>query len=147
MELKRWFLIAAAIFGAGLVLGFLLPGNAAEEILDSFENLAGEAEGLSGFGMFLFLLFNNAVALSISFFFSPLFLIFPVVSLLMNGALITVVGRVFVEENSATALAAGILPHGIIEIPAYLLAQAAALSFGYAILRGLFLFLNVLRHN
>jgi stage II sporulation protein M len=138
MDLKRWLLLASALFGAGLVVGLMLPGGAADEIKQTFEELAGDATSVSGLGLFVFLLVNNAVAILVSFFFSPLFLILPVVSLLLNGAVISLVSRVALEQNSLGFLMAGILPHGIIEIPAYLLAQAAALSFGFAILRGLF---------
>ena len=138
MDLKRWLLIATALFAGGLVLGLMLPESAAEEEINSFANIAGEAADLTGLGLFIFLLLNNAFAVSISFFLSPLFLILPAISLLMNGAVISLVSRAVLEQSSVGFLAAGILPHGIIEIPAYLLAHAAALSFGFTILRGLF---------
>jgi stage II sporulation protein M len=138
MELKRWLLIATALFGGGLLLGLLLPSGTADEIIKTFEDLAGDAASVSGLGLFVFLLINNTIAVLVSFFFSPLFLILPVVSLLANGAVISVVARLTLENHSAAFLMAGILPHGIIEIPAYLLAQAAALSFGFAVLRGFF---------
>ncbi len=116
----------------------LLPESAADEVVNAFSNIADEASGLTGFGLFVFLLLNNTLAVSLSFIFSPLFLILPVISLLMNGAVISLVSRVVLEESSIGFLAAGILPHGIIEIPAYLLAHAAALSFGFTLLRALF---------
>ncbi len=138
MGLKRWLLIATALFAGGLLLGLLLPESAADEVVNAFANIADEASGLSGVGLFVFLLLNNALAVSLSFIFSPLFLILPVLSLIMNGAVISLVSRAVLEQSSAAFLAAGILPHGIIEIPAYLLAHAAALSFGFILLRALF---------
>jgi stage II sporulation protein M len=138
MDLRRWLIVATALFGAGLVMGLALPGAAADEIKQTFEEIAGEAASTSGLGLFLFLLINNTLALCVSFFFSPLFLILPVVSILMNGAVISLVSRLTLEDHSLGFLIAGLLPHGIIEIPAYLIAQAAALGFGFTILRGLF---------
>jgi len=138
IHLKRWLFIATALFAGGLALGLMLPDSAADEVVNAFANIADEASGLSGFGLFVFLLLNNALAVSLSFVFSPLFLILPVLSLIMNGAVISLVSRAVLEQSSAAFLAAGILPHGIIEIPAYLLAHAAALSFGFTLLRALF---------
>jgi len=138
MALKRWLPLAAALFAGGFFLGLLLPAGAVDQILETFKEMIGDAPVPSGWSLFFFLLLNNAIALSLSFFFSPLFLILPVMSLLLNGALISVVGLVTLEENSVGFLVAGILPHGVIEIPAFLLAQAAALCFGFNILRGIF---------
>ncbi|APV44657.1 stage II sporulation protein M [Dehalogenimonas formicexedens] len=138
MSLRRWLLIAAALFCAGLVIGLLLPDSAADSIEQTFKDIAGNAASAEGFGLFVLLLLNNTLAVGASFLFSPIFLILPVVSLLMNGALITVVARLTLQDHSLAFLAAGILPHGIIEIPAYLLAQAAAICFGFNVLKAIF---------
>lgn len=138
MELKRWLFIAAALFCFGLVLGLLLPDSAANQIEQYFKDIAGNAASVRGFSLFLLLFVNNALAVSASFFFSPVLLILPVVSLIMNGALITVVARLTLQDHSLAFLAAGILPHGIIEIPAYLLGQAAAICFGFTAIRSVF---------
>jgi stage II sporulation protein M len=58
--------------------------------------------------------------------------------LFLNGAVITLVVRLVLEEQSVWYVIAGLAPHGIIEIPAYLMVMAASLSFGFAVLRGLF---------
>ena len=135
MVLKRWLSIAAALFCGGLILGLLLPGSAANEIEQTFKNIAGNAASVQGFSLFLLIFTNNALTVSAGFFFSPIFLILPVVSLAMNGVLVTVVARLTLQDHSLAFLAAGILPHGIIEIPAYLLGQAAAMCFGFTIVR------------
>ena len=138
MDLRRWYLVAVGLFCGGLILGLLLPGGTADEIKQTFQNIAGDASSSSGLALFFLLLTNNAMAVSVSFFFSPLFLVVPVAAIVMNGAMITLVSRLALENHSLAFLAAGILPHGIIEIPAFLLAQAAALNFGFALMRALF---------
>jgi stage II sporulation protein M len=138
MDLRRWLLVATGLFFGGLVLGLVLPGSTANDIEQAFENIAGNAASTSGLDLFVLLFINNALAVSVSFFFSPVFLIPPVASIIINGAIITVVSHLTLQDHSLAFLAAGILPHGIIEIPAYLMAQAAALSFGFTVLRGLF---------
>ncbi|XUW99557.1 MAG: stage II sporulation protein M [Dehalogenimonas sp.] len=138
MNLKRWIFIAAGIFCVGLIIGLLLPDSAADSIEQTFKDIAGSAASAQGLSLFILLLLNNTLAVGASFIFSPIFLILPVVSLLMNGALITVVARLTLQDHSPPFLAAGILPHGIIEIPAYLLAQAAAICFGFNVLNAIF---------
>jgi stage II sporulation protein M len=138
MDLKRWLSTAAALFCGGLVLGLLLPGSAADQIEQYFKDIAGNAASMHGFSLFLLIFMNNALAVSASFLFSPVFLVLPVVSIVINGALISVVARLTLQDHSLAFLAAGILPHGIIEIPAYLLGQAAAICFGFTVIRSLF---------
>jgi stage II sporulation protein M len=138
MDLKRWLFISAALFCGGLIVGLVLPDSAANAIEESFRNIAGNAASAEGFSLFLLIFLNNALAVSASFIFSPILLILPVVSIVMNGALVTVVGRLALQDHSPLYLAVGILPHGIIEIPAYLIGQAAAICFGFTIMRSVF---------
>ena len=138
MTFRRWIYIAGGLFLAGLFLGTLLPAGAIAEELSIFDELAGDAASLSETGLLIFILISNFTAFLTAFFFSPLLLIVPAASLLLNGAVISVVGQLVLEDQSIIFLIAGLVPHGIIEIPAYILAMAAALSFGFAVLRGLF---------
>jgi stage II sporulation protein M len=138
LELRRWLFIAAALLCGGLVLGLMLPGSVANDIEQNFQNLARSAASAQGLSLFFLIFINNALAVSASFLFSPVFLILPVVSILLNGALITVVSRLTLQDHSLGFLIAGILPHGIIEIPAYLIGQAAAICFGTTVIRSLF---------
>src|SRR5208283_5463177 len=84
------------------------------------------------------LLVYNLRSLTIAFFFSPLLLIPPVVSLFANGALISVVGIDVAHSHSILLFLAGVLPHGVIEIPAFIIGEAAAMAFGFAVLKSLF---------
>lgn len=137
MSYRRWLLVAAAIYGLGIVIGLLTPlaplaGDAAD-----FEELAWLAE-LPQSLLFIFILFKNSLALLVSFALAPIFLLMPLIALTLNGQLLAVVSVIVVQEESLGFLAVGLLPHGIIEIPAFLIAQAAALSFGTAVVVSLF---------
>ncbi|MEN8614793.1 stage II sporulation protein M [Dehalogenimonas sp. THU2] len=138
MNFRVWLYIAAGLFAAGLLLGTVLPADAVAEELTVFDNLAEEVSSMSGIEIFFFILIRNVTAFLTAFFFSPLLLLVPIGSLLLNGAFITIVSRLVLEERSIGFLIAGIMPHGIIEIPAFIFALAASLSFGFAVLRGLF---------
>jgi len=48
------------------------------------------------------------------------------------------VSAIIIQEKSLGFLVAGVLPHGIFEIPALIIGEAAALSFGFAVIMLLF---------
>jgi stage II sporulation protein M len=62
----------------------------------------------------------------------------PLLALVVNGGYLGLVASVVIQEESLGFLLAGVLPHGILEIPAFLIAQAAAMSFGLAALLAIF---------
>ena len=59
-------------------------------------------------------------------------------ALTVNGWLIAFVSAAVVQEESLGFVLAALLPHGIFELPALILGQAAALSFGTAAMLALF---------
>jgi stage II sporulation protein M len=59
-------------------------------------------------------------------------------ALIVNGWILAIVSTIVVEEESLGFVLAALLPHGIIEIPALMLGEAAALSFGATITLSLF---------
>ena len=62
----------------------------------------------------------------------------PFIALVINGWLLAVVSVTVLEEQSFAFLLAGLLPHGVFELPAFIMAEAAALSFGTAVIAALF---------
>ena len=77
--------------------------------------------------MFVFgLLMNNwrAMLLSAAYGFIP-FLFLPVISLLVNGALLGIMASYYMTHGMSMLLfLAGILPHGVLELPALVLSIA-----------------------
>ena len=77
----------------------------------------------------------------------------PVIALVLNGGIIGFISAMVAEQESVGFVLAGLLPHGIFEIPALIIGQAAALRFGTMALLSLFqknsrrLFLPNLRQN
>jgi stage II sporulation protein M len=59
-------------------------------------------------------------------------------ALIVNGWIIAIVSTIAIEEESLGFILAALLPHGIIEIPALILGEAAALSFGAMVTISLF---------
>lgn len=136
----RGYLIAATVL---FVLGILLGTAAAvfypeliqqafaqvEEQLrslgeDVFNNQLGQGIGI------LFL--HNLRALGLIAILGLVLGIYPVFAMLLNGLIIGVVGAVSVSATSLPAFLAGIIPHGILEIPAILIGAAVGLRLGLA---------------
>ncbi len=141
MSYKQWLLIAIFLFGTGLVLGLATPTNidvlfsedtaALEEIVDVLAPLPQSS-------LFAFIFIKNVSALLISFVLSPIFCLVPVMALTVNGWLLGWVLNTVILEKSLGYLLAGLLPHGIFELPALIMGEAVALSFGTTVLLALF---------
>ncbi len=141
MSFKRWLLVAAFLFGIGLVLGLATPtairGLISEDVA-SLEKFAEFLTPLPQSSVLVIILVKNVSVLLISFAFSPIFCLVPVIALTFNGWLLGLVSTAIIQEKSLGYLLAGLLPHGILELPALILGEAVALSFGTTVLLALF---------
>ena len=118
-------LTAAFALGLG---GAALRPELAETAIDAFTKQVAQAGVLDEEGgMFVFgLLMNNwrAMLLSAAYGFIP-FLFLPVISLLVNGALLGIMASYYMTHGMSMLLfLAGILPHGVLELPALVLSIA-----------------------
>lgn len=130
-DFRRMFLLCALgmVCACALGVGFSLARpDAAMEGIGLFITQAEQSGVVDEYGrMSVFaLLLNNwrAMLLSAAYGFIP-FLFLPVFSLLSNGVLLGVTAAVYVSnEMSLGFLLAGILPHGVFELPALVLSIA-----------------------
>ena len=132
MRYKHWILVAIGLFGVGLVLGLAVPGEIAGLLAGNVAALKELSANLVPFefSTALFILRNNVIALLFSFIFSPILCLVPILALTVNGGLISFVSAIVVQEKSLGFVLAGLAPHGIFELPAIIIGEAAALSFG-----------------
>ena len=141
MNYKGWLFITVLLFGLGLALGLATPadisGITAEEIA-ALEELAGLLDTLPKPALLAVIFVKNVSALMISFAFSPFLCLVPIMALTLNGWLLGVVATMVIEKESPGHLIAGLLPHGIFEVPAFIIGEAAALSFGAMVMLALF---------
>ena len=141
MSYKRWLFIAVVLFGIGLVLGLATTAGITDLLAEDVADLEELAELLSPLpqaAFFVFVLVKNVSAVLISFALSPIFCLAPVMALIFNGGILGLVSVLVVQEKSVGYLLAGLLPHGIFELPAFIIGEAAALSFGTAVVLALF---------
>jgi stage II sporulation protein M len=136
MRYKFWVIIASGLFvigiGAGLLISAIMPDDITgllSEELSALEELSTILEPFQATtAVFIFL--KNASVLLLSFIFSPILCLLPVMALAFNGMLISLVAVIVAQEESTGLLLAGLLPHGIFGIPALIIGEATALSFG-----------------
>ncbi|MFC1933022.1 stage II sporulation protein M [Chloroflexota bacterium] len=140
MNYKQWILIAICLFGIGLVLGLTTPtsttGLLAEDIA-ALEQLTDLLTALPQWSVFAFIFTKNVSAILISIALSPVLCLVPVMALIINGGLLGWISVLVIQEKSLGYLLAGLLPHGIFELPAFIMGEAVAFSFGTAVILAL----------
>jgi len=146
MRFRFWVLIAGGLFIIGSWAGIVFSTIDTTGISDLFYEQASTLEDIvTDFDLApfqvttaVFIFLKNASALVISFLFSPFLCILPIVALLFNSAFLSFISVIIIEEESLGFLLAGLLPHGIFEIPSLIIGEAAALSLGVALIVALF---------
>ena len=141
MNYRRWIFIAILLFGIGLIAGLAVPTSIASFISEDIDATLKEiSSNVVSFSVLtvIFIFVKNASALLISFAFSPIFCLLPILALILNGWVIAFVSNIVLQEESLSFLLAGLLPHGLFELPAFIIGEAAALSFGAMVILALF---------
>jgi uncharacterized membrane protein SpoIIM required for sporulation len=137
-------LAATAIFLAGTVFGFLAswfePGLARELLLPDMaliqpgqEGILPSTGGLVGGSMQYFT--NNTRVTLIAFALGITWGIGTTLALWFNGLMTGALAAIFVEAGDVIGFATGILPHGVLEIPAVLIGGGAGFVLAQALIR------------
>ncbi len=138
-ENSSWLLLALGFFIAGYLVALrALTGNpqAFHLILEQLERLMDLGEDIYSShalrGIYLVLL-NNTVATFSIILFAVILGLPPLFSLFGNGSLMGVVAVLMAEQGMSfpAFFVLGILPHGILELPAFFISAALGLKIGY----------------
>jgi len=141
MSYRRWVVIAISLFVIGLILGLVTPASITglvSEDIAALEELGGLLASLPSILTTVLIFAKNASVLLFSFAFSPFFCLMPIMALTVNGWMITIVSTVALETESLSFVLAALLPHGVVELSALMMGEAAALSFGTITTQSLF---------
>lgn len=141
---KRAMQLSILIFAAGLALGAGNADTITRWVMPDIERLGEVSRNLAQsdhpeLNFFLFIFFNNAVKSIMVMLLGAFFGILPAFFLLMNGLALGFVVTAAGSEggNVLDLIVRGLLPHGVIEIPAILIAAGFGMQFGYLILKSL----------
>jgi len=141
MSYRRWIFVAIFLFGIGLVFGLSTPTSFTDltpQDIAALEELVDFLVSLPPVLAAIFIFIKNVSALVLSFVLSPFFCLIPILALTINGWLLGFISVIVSREESVGFVLAGLLPHGVFELPALILGEAAALSFGTVVVLALF---------
>ncbi|MEM4577015.1 MAG: stage II sporulation protein M [Candidatus Nezhaarchaeales archaeon] len=131
----KLIILCSVVFGLGLVLGhFLVPSLTGTEIV---EELTEYFRPLVEFPphVFVLLIFANNFfkTLILGLILGILIAIPPMIFAFLNGLIIGLVSSMVAERSGALFVLLGILPHGILEIPALLISCALGVKVGLTV--------------
>lgn len=131
--LKNYIIFSSFLFIIFVLTGYLLAdlnyelaSKYLEKVIEEFKHLIRP----DPFIQFLVIFFHNAVAsflMIITFFF---FGLLALVSLFSNGIILGIIINIFHEKIGLLAIAVLLVPHGIIELPAFFISTAVGLRLG-----------------
>ena len=133
MARKLLALMALAYF-AGIAVGLQAPEQLAEMVIEEARRLVESIITSDPFELALRIFLNNARVALIVALLSPL-VVAPGFLVFANGIILGIALTYAASKLGWVVAMASVLPHGILEIPALLLAAAASTSLGLAIWR------------
>jgi stage II sporulation protein M len=141
MSFRWWLFTTISLFIVGLWFGVFTYNS----IPSSFSTETSDLQKMSEFivslpqpAMMAAIFFKNLLAVAASIVLSPIVLLVPVMTLLVNGWLIGLLSGAVIHQQSFGYLLAGLLPHGIFELPALFIGEAVAFTVGVAVIKALF---------
>ncbi|MWJ29757.1 stage II sporulation protein M [Saccharibacillus sp. WB 17] len=144
-ENKGYMLSAAALFIAAIALGTINADGLQRLLLSQIEGLQGVVQNLQQsdnvtLSFFTFIFLNNAIKSVLVILLGAFFGLIPLIFLLINGMVLGFVVMVSHEqgENITELIFKGLLPHGILELPAIVIACAYGMKFGGLVIGSLF---------
>jgi len=137
---KKFILVGILIFITGWIAGYLVflnnPDIALREspLFSGIEKKFTFFENLSTPGRVIFLFLNNILVAVLSIFLGSILGLFPIIAAFINGFIVGVISGSIIETEGAGYLLAGLVPHGIFELPAIFISIGMGLKLGYLIL-------------
>jgi stage II sporulation protein M len=132
---KSYFPVLSVLFVAAVFGGFIAPPSVRKEVADLFQSIVEPFMDISGGEIFFLILLNNTFATLMTLLGGVLFGVLPVVSASVNGFVMGVLLYLAAEQEGLRVALFSLLPHGIFEIPAVLIAASYGLWLGAAALR------------
>jgi stage II sporulation protein M len=140
MSYRWWLFTVVSLFVIGIVFGAYsygqVPATASTQTTE-LQYLTDLILSLPRPAMMTLIFLKNTFTVFLSILFSPILLLVPVLTLLLNGWLIGVLSGAVIQERSVAYLLLGLLPHGVFELPALFLGEAIAFSVGTAAIRAM----------
>lgn len=139
-NVKIYIFVITALFLISAGLGYyvaLKNQDGARVIVDQISQTFDFAKNWNSFALFLFIFLNNALKALIILLLGILFGLVPSIFIFVNGFAIGMIISVSLQKVGAAKVFLGLAPHGILEIPAILLAAGYGMWLGSVFYRSL----------
>lgn len=143
-EIRPYVVFSALLFFAGIIVGGA-PNGSMDWLRDQLKgigDLADKARQADNpqLAFFRIIFINNLSKSVMAMYMGIVAGIFPFIMLLTNGMIIGYLfgGMADQGENVWLLVAKGILPHGILELPALFLACGFGMRLGFTLIKGIF---------
>ena len=129
-RLRKPLAITIPIFIAFLAVGAMLPRALQEAFMETLGRQFAPVVNLPPLLVMVTIFLNNVLKCFIAMLLGIFFGIAPVVFVAINGLIIGLVTSMFTQAQGPLATAAAVLPHGVIEVPAFILSSAMGVRLG-----------------
>jgi len=133
--IKPYLLILTLIFAASFLAGTFVPSSISRQMIEMFQAMAGDYRDLSGGTLFFSILVQNVMATMFVVIFGVLAGIIPAFAVGSNAFGLGVLYRQASEASGYSKAALKVLPYGVFEIPALLIAASYGLWLGVMAVR------------
>lgn len=137
--MKHYVIAATLVFVLGLILGYTDSGAFDKLIHAQIKQMQGIADQIKQsnhqqWELFSRILMNNLLASIMAILFGLFLGLVPLYFLVSNGLMLGYVAANRDKGETMFHLLLGVLPHGILEIPAFILACAVGIRLGFIML-------------
>ena len=133
--IKPYLLILTLIFAVSFLAGILAPSSIRQQMTEAFQAVVGQLSGACRGKLFFTILLHNVMATIFVLISGVLVGIIPTFAIGANGFVLGVVYRQTAEVVGYSKAALKVLPHGVFEIPALLIAASYGLWLGVTVVR------------
>jgi stage II sporulation protein M len=133
--IKPYILVLTLIFAASFLAGTFVPSPVRRQITEMFQAMAGDYRELSGGMLFFSILVQNVMATLFVVLFGVIVGIIPAFAVGSNAFGLGVLYRQASEVSGYSKAALKVLPYGVFEIPALLIAASYGLWLGVMVVR------------
>jgi len=133
--IKPYILILTLIFAVTFLAGILALSSTRQQMTEAFRVVADNYRGLDGGKLFFTILLHNVVATIFVLISGVPVGIIPAVAIGANGFILGVVYRQTAEAMGYSKAALKVLPHGVFELPALLIAASSGLWLGVMVVQ------------
>jgi stage II sporulation protein M len=133
--IKPYILLLTLIFAASFLVGTVAPSSIRRQMTEMFQLVVGSYRGLAGGMLFFNILVQNVMASIFVLISGVVVGIIPAFAIGSNGFGLGVLYRQAAEVSGYSKAALKVLPYGVFEIPALLIAASYGLWLGVMVVR------------